>query len=305
MLQIAVFILASWTLFSLQAEECWASNCGILMGAPVQVVDATEVENQHEVNKKQNIKVPPLEKSLLLTGRAPRAQLPRHHVLKVFIWNVKKMKSPKVHKFLHKYSNRADVALLQEGGYGLEADKFWKNIDLNTGLWSFAVSYEQGNLVTGVLTRTVFQPLKQKILRSRGHEVWKKSRKNTLLSYLPIEGQVEPLLVVNVHGLNFVSLDTYTAQMKHLAEHIAQHKGPAIVGGDFNSYTLRRSRRLEQSLQALGLEEVKMQGRRRFWPWKLDRLFARGFQVLNTRMMYESEGSDHEALWAELRLTDK
>lgn len=252
-----------------------------------------------EISKE--IKVPPLEKSLLLHGQAPLNIVPLEPALKIFIWNVKKMKGSKTHDFLHRWVQQADLTLIQEAGYGSTTNDFWNKINPASALWSFAVSYKQKGLTTGVLTRSIFHPLKQKILRSRGREVLKKSHKMSLLTYLPIEGREEPLLVINLHALNFVSLGSYTKQVDRLLEYIKPHQGPIVVGGDFNSYTWQRNKRLLNRLSPLGIKEVKIEGRKTIWPWKLDRVFTRGFQVQKAYMMHESEGSDHEALWVELK----
>ncbi len=80
----------------------------------------------------------------------------------------------------------------------------------------------------------------------------------------------------------------------------------SIVGGDFNTASNRSIRGLVENLERAGQRRVSAAGTRTFTrfgrPFELDHLFAAGFEVLRSGVVRGHGASDHDPVWADLRL---
>jgi endonuclease/exonuclease/phosphatase (EEP) superfamily protein YafD len=112
-------------------------------------------------------------------------------------------------------------------------------------------------------------------------------------------GVERKLLVANVHAINFAGFGNFEAQMQHIELALAAHRGPALLAGDFNTWTTRRLRRIEGLMRSTGLEPIAFANDRRATP--LDHAFVRELDVLDSRI-HRSRASDHAALSFELSL---
>jgi endonuclease/exonuclease/phosphatase (EEP) superfamily protein YafD len=111
------------------------------------------------------------------------------------------------------------------------------------------------------------------------------------------------LLVVNVHALNFVTRKSYIREVERLFAELAEHRGPLLVAGDFNTreFFLRGRRRALRKIAAkYGLTEVPVKKDRR--PFGLDRLFVRGIKAKPITLLKRIKTSDHTALFTELEI---
>lgn len=123
------------------------------------------------------------------------------------------------------------------------------------------------------------------------------------------------LLVINLHGLNFELFGWLRGQVESVAALARDHEGPAIVVGDFNTWS--RSR-LEAVRSVLGdfrwveptaygeSESLRRRGHTLVRPLggdpnlALDQVFLRGVELVEARVL-ELEGSDHAPLSLTLR----
>jgi endonuclease/exonuclease/phosphatase (EEP) superfamily protein YafD len=142
------------------------------------------------------------------------------------------------------------------------------------------------------------------------------SPKVSLITEYQLPGD-ESLLTVNVHLLNFERWGTmkFQSQLDELAEIMADHRGPIILAGDFNTWNKKRLDLVQKLAEKLNLKEVidfpagrttaDMAFSEFNWVFgidknlPLDRVFYRGFKAHSPRILpYES--SDHNPLLVEL-----
>jgi endonuclease/exonuclease/phosphatase (EEP) superfamily protein YafD len=119
-----------------------------------------------------------------------------------------------------------------------------------------------------------------------------------------IGGSDATLAVANVHAINFtLGLGEYRAQLQAVAHELADHRGPMIVAGDFNSWSVSRVEVLSEVMRGLGLAEVlpETDTRSRFMGQQLDHVYVRGLDVVNASAP-QVLSSDHNPVLATLRL---
>ena len=127
--------------------------------------------------------------------------------------------------------------------------------------------------------------------------------KSAVITWLPLAGTTRTLAVGNVHAINFsLSLGTYRAQLTALADALANHDGPIILGGDLNTWTDDRTQVVREIAARLGLVEVTYgeDGRTRFLGNQVDHILVRGLDVVASRAIAVAS-SDHNAVEAVLR----
>ena len=122
----------------------------------------------------------------------------------------------------------------------------------------------------------------------------------TLSTLIPLQHSA-PLLVINIHAINFTGLKPFESNLRRAAELLLDFDGPVLLGGDFNSWNARRRRLLQSTARAAGLTEVVFDPdrRTRCLGRPVDYLFVRGLKVLAAGVR-ATEGSDHNPLLARL-----
>ncbi|MEA1880119.1 MAG: hypothetical protein U9N11_05710 [Campylobacterota bacterium] len=110
-----------------------------------------------------------------------------------------------------------------------------------------------------------------------------------------------PLLILNVHAINFRENQGYNRELERFLNLIQQHKGAMIVAGDFNTWNKVRMERLHIVRKKLKLYSVPFQKDdpiKSFMGNHLDFIFYRGLELQE----YSSEKvpllSDHNPLYA-------
>lgn len=135
-------------------------------------------------------------------------------------------------------------------------------------------------------------------------EPWLRTPKAGLATVHPIEGSDAGLLVINLHAINFsVGLSVYRSQLATLESLLNDHRGPAIVAGDFNTWRAGRQRILDTLMTRLGLGAIRFTPdvRTTFMGNALDHIYVRGLSVVAAGVT-ETEKSDHHALHTVLRV---
>ncbi|SDJ77286.1 Uncharacterized conserved protein YafD, endonuclease/exonuclease/phosphatase (EEP) superfamily [Ferrimonas sediminum] len=98
--------------------------------------------------------------------------------------------------------------------------------------------------------------------------------KASLMSEL-IMADGQSLLMVNIHGINFVTNAKYQRQLDTLESAIDRHQGPVIFAGDFNTWSDDRKALLDALAQRQGLASVPFansEGIKQFFGHKLDHI---------------------------------
>ncbi|WP_370979835.1 endonuclease/exonuclease/phosphatase family protein [Agaribacterium sp. ZY112] len=213
-------------------------------------------------------------------------------------WNVLKGKRLGWDKVLQKASETSAILLMQEATYG---EALHQALELHAQP-IFAPGYISAGQQTGVITSATAKPSQSCMYRH--YEPWLETPKAALVLYYNIEDRSEQLLVANIHAINFsLGIDAFEQQLDDVMQEIAQHHGPVIFAGDFNTWNQKRMLSLTKSTQKLGLiaapfEKEKIKS---FRGWPLDHIFYRGLELKNSRVI-EVDSSDHNFLHAHFRI---
>lgn len=232
--------------------------------------------------------------------------------LRILIWNIHKNKDPNLSTDLAQIGEQADLLLLQEA---VNTQEFIMN--LRAGLpgtrWSQTNTFTRNDVSTGVATGSRVTPLTEKSIISKVTEPVLNTPKSILLSLFKINSEKpnppsqdansaqmtvdDLLLVANIHAINFVSNETFQKHIQQLVTSIKNHKGPLIVGGDFNTWNERRMQILFSALMDLDLKWVKVP-RKGFLD--LDHLFVRGLKPRMAFPLHHINSSDHQPILVDL-----
>ena len=112
------------------------------------------------------------------------------------------------------------------------------------------------------------------------------------------------LHLVNLHAINFVSLKIFTKELEKIKTELKACHGPMIVGGDFNTGSTRRIRRVEDQFSAVGLKRVSEDAGATVAKYRVrsaaDHIFARNLSKIASGTVEEAGASDHFPVWAQL-----
>lgn len=221
--------------------------------------------------------------------------------LKLVVWNV--YKEDKVGAFadIDLLTQNIDLAFFQEAYLNQPfANIICSRDQLN---WKMAKSFaDKHGIYSGVMTAGHQNPEQSYALISPDTEPFSDIHKVMLVNLYEIPGRAEKLMVINLHGINFVMQDAYERQIQVIRETIRTHHGPVILAGDFNSYTSGRTEFLLNAMKSVGMTHAKIEGNEYQGLVVLDHLFYRGFEVTKAEVLKNIETSDHKPLYFELRL---
>lgn len=211
--------------------------------------------------------------------------------LRLLVWNVHKYADKDLTKDFSTWGSSSDLVLFQEA---IDRPDFVKELlkaepDINWTLFRSFKTTDDG--YTGVATASKVKPLSEDLILSEPTEPILGTHKTMIVSKFAIEGEAEPLLVANIHGINFVTNTEFKIHMRQLYEAIRDHKGRMIVAGDFNTWNPGRSNFLFGLMARLGLKRPKLY---RDGFFDLDHVFLRGFQVSKIYDLTNVESSDHD-----------
>lgn len=215
----------------------------------------------------------------------------------VYVWNIHKAKDENLPVDFAASSKDADLVLFQEAVNSAEFTKAL--VDANPHLrWTMAKSWSvSGETYTGVATGSSMKPLNQEVIVSDPIEPITRTHKTMLISQYVIADRSLPLMVVNLHGINFVTTKTFEIQIRQVMERIKEHKGPLLVGGDFNTWNNNRLDFLEEVFAPLGLKLVNSEKNGLF---NLDHVFIRGLKATRVQKLASIKSSDHTPLVVDL-----
>ena len=222
---------------------------------------------------------------------ADTAPLPTRFTL--LVWNAHKLP---MHRLAHCHLPPADLWLLQEARVTVEAPPPWPH-------WFMSPNLHRPRCDCGVLTASRYDlaPLRQ-FLSQRRELRWL-THKSALLTRHPLPGG-DALWLLNAHMLLTRGRRHLRAELDSWSEALAEHHGPLIVAGDFNTWSRTRLRLLRHWAERHGL----------IWPQPdhahhvrhhagqpLDHLLYRDLTLERFEAL-ETPCSDHNPLWAHFSL---
>ncbi len=233
------------------------------------------------------------------TASAGGADAVDPNAIRLMTWNLHKQDDAGWQEDLAQFARSNDFLLLQEVSLldSLQA------ILANAGLrWVLASSFIYELIDVGVLTATRIPPVAN--CTQRTVEPILRIPKSAVITWLRVAGTPQLLAIANVHAINFtLTVDDYQAQLAALADVLADHRGPLVLGGDFNTWSDERSAALRDVAARLELVEVTYVEDRRamFLGRQVDHLFIRGLEVVASQVTAVTS-SDHNPIEVILRL---
>jgi endonuclease/exonuclease/phosphatase (EEP) superfamily protein YafD len=240
---------------------------------------------------------------LSIAAEASRPYFNSGTPLTVIVWNTFKGKRSQYYAVLAEQTRDADLVLLQEFRHDPLLEAIHRELFAERDA-DLAVSFytQPGQAApTGVCTIAAVRAIKRFFILSRYFEPVTKTPKLALCSYYPYDRADCPpeqaLLVVNSHGINFRLRQPFLDQMLQLEERLCDHHGPIILVGDFNTWEQGRVRILDAVAQKAGLRRVQFPpGVKRVRGHELDRVYVRGGDARQQRVLANKAASDHSML---------
>lgn len=280
-----------------------ASLIAVLLTFPLSVSAFSECKMPDQTQSPLRGKpftVPEATKAMMVSGYSAQAEVQRRQPLRALIWNIYKAKRSDLWSVAGELSQQNHFALFQEAIFEPAALQHY----CSRFPYRFvsAISFWQTNSFgTGISTGAVFSEVQRIFQRSRWREPFVNTPKVALLTKYRISGvEDQTLLMVNIHGINFVLDKGLRDQLDALAGVIAEHKGPVIVGGDFNTHTTGRKRILNGFAKTLGLQHLDLEFDER--NMKLDHVLVRGVHVTRAYLLNHVRASDHKPIQLEFQL---
>lgn len=280
MRSLSLYIVSALTLISLTTQ----AQMAFPKGTPCNFL-CQEIPNANEVLKDWS---KPSQKFLV----SP--------TLKVLAWNIYKGRKEFFARDFQQLTKNVDIVMLSEGTDGVLVKP---SLDLLLGYqWVMGIAFWMKEKVgTGIITGSYAQTLGASYERTQDDEPFVKSPKVTLLTKYIHGPTRQEILVINIHGINWVNSQAFERQIRSVEPYIKAHTGPIIYAGDFN--VRRNTDRLAIINKVVGPYGLKRV------PWtngnsekQLDDAFTRGFQVRKAAFNYNvvDRSSDHPAMDLEL-----
>ena len=218
---------------------------------------------------------------------------------RVTTWNIHKEADDGWEQDLARIAHADDIVLIQEAALGPALNSLLASAGLR---WVMASSFLYDTQDIGVITASRVAPVASCIQRAA--EPYLGIPKSAVISWFPLAGRADTLAVINIHAINFdLALSGYRSQLAALANVVAQHHGPIIFAGDFNTWSLAREATVAEVLSPLGLQEVSLPSDERsvFFGRHLDHVYIRGLHYAEARAI-SVRSSDHNPVTVILRV---
>lgn len=211
-------------------------------------------------------------------------------------WNIHKENlHPHFHLQLHQLllSHPSDFVLFQEY-------KMPKHLphELRDFSYAMAANMETRRHIYGLLTASCFDFASKHIELTHKRELLFSTKKSMLLTSHPFSDG-KTLHIVNMHGINFVSYTTFSNELSKIVAVLKNCEGAMIVSGDFNNWSLRRIKALEDFRQSLCLEKALVEQEhhiKRVFSKPIDHIFYRDLKLLRAEAIDTKKVSDHNPI---------
>lgn len=218
----------------------------------------------------------------------------------VLVWNIHKLQGRQWSTELT--ADGADLLLLQEA---IDSPRLAELLNANQPYWQQMTAFRFQGQAAGVLTASKVDAVYSCAIRYA--EPAARIPKSSLISLFPLSGSRYPLLVINLHAINFEpGMAAYKEQLTQLFGLSRKYPGPVLMAGDFNAWNEKRRQFLVTSLGAKGFTEARLMPdhRVRVLGQPLDAVFYRGL-VLEKGAAEISQASDHNPIRLRFRYVKK
>lgn len=221
--------------------------------------------------------------------------------LSVMVWNIFKQQRADWLSVLQSYAQDSQLMLLQEAQTTPELVGFARKNYLVADQVPAIKLPNRSKISSGVMTLASTYPVYCSPLRKP--EPFLRLPKSALITVYPLADK-RLLMVVNIHSINFsLGVDIYHQQLVAIGEHLANHQGPIIFAGDFNTWSRKRLHLLYRFARAMKLQEVRFSNdhRIRAFGLPLDFIFYRGLTV-EEAIVIDTKASDHNPLFVKFMI---
>lgn len=208
-------------------------------------------------------------------------------------WNIKKGGTEGWDEDFKKLCRNTDIFILQEAYL---TDSFIKALQRQKYQWDLSIAYAYRKIEAGVLTASKITPNLTCTLKVK--EPITRVPKSILITRYPIAGLHWELMVANIHSINFtIGYTAFQKQCDHLESVLANHRGPMIVSGDFNTWNSGRMARVDAMAQRMNLIAVRFKEnvKSTFLGYHVDHIYYRGLETIH-KIVYKVTTSDHNPL---------
>jgi endonuclease/exonuclease/phosphatase (EEP) superfamily protein YafD len=201
----------------------------------------------------------PLSEARLLSGGIPSLDCLGGDTIRILTWNLHKQTHPSwlpdFDRLLDEY--RPHILNLQEA----RTDGMLAALSARPETWSWMASpnlaLHASDTEAGVFTAMLAPQRSGMAMLSEAAEPLIRSRKAMLRCETPLTRAESSLLCLNIHSLNFKwGLAGFRDQLARLLETVAGHQGPAILSGDFNTWSRKRMELLLRMTESAHLRRV-------------------------------------------------
>jgi len=219
---------------------------------------------------------------------------------KILVWNILKAKRTNWIRDFAQLIVDKDLALLQEAVLNAPSDYLF--LDDNRMQWVMARSFRHRatRIEHGVKTGCVVPATDKHFYLSPHTEPFSQTQKLLLSTQYRVRECADQLLVINMHAINFVGVKKYVDQLDQLESALADHQGPIILAGDFNTWTPARLGHFLRVAELANLTEACMerQARLAHMNQHLDHVFYRGLTLKSIESLTQYRSSDHAPIVA-------
>lgn len=248
---------------------------------------------QEQLNTNKGIRLVDRCPAIVPTLQQPKTSQP--FSFSVASWNIYKFKRTQSQAEVKNLLSQYDFLLLQENVNRKSITEMLSASGMN---WQQSIAFEFEQEDAGVMTAAKMPSLYTCAFRSAEPAI--RIPKSTLASVYPLPGSRYPLLVINLHGINFeLGIAAYQKQMKAAFSMAKTYPGPVLFGGDFNSWGDKRADYIQQSAIQSGLTEALPDPDHRsvVLGHPIDHLFFKGLVLKEVHSM-NSQASDHNPIFA-------
>lgn len=220
---------------------------------------------------------------------------------RVLVWNMYKAQRQGWAEDFTALAARSDLILLQEAVINTGFDSMFLNSEQFEWVMAKSHGSVKTNISTGVKTGSVVPSEARSFFLSPDSEPLLKTPKALLATTHKVEGSDAPLLVVNIHAINFVSYTKFSRQIEQMVQAVKAHAGPLLLAGDFNTWNAQRYKSLMEVTSAMELTPLELTRRAhlRHLGRHLDHIFYRGLKPLRAEVVQTLRSSDHDPLLAD------
>lgn len=220
--------------------------------------------------------------------------------LRILVWNILKAKRRSWETDFTELVQDRDLVLLQEAVTDAPSDSIFETSERFEWIMARSHKHPMSGVCTGVKTGAITRAKKTDLYFSPATEPLVKTQKLLLVTYYSIANAEKPLLVLNMHAINFVPVKKYTEQLDQLKKALHGHDGPVILAGDFNTWNPKRLDIFQSVSQEAGLVEAVMERRVKLTQLNqhLDHVFYRGLTLRHIESLSHIKSSDHAPITA-------